>query len=71
MWSKTEKILFAWFVGFPVLVLIYSYIRDIGHSGGEQVFFSNLAGGFIVYFLVSALAVAGIIIKNVIQRWKK
>jgi len=71
MWTKTEKLLFAWFVGFPVLVLFYSYIKDIGHSGGEQVFFSNLAKGIIVYFLFSALAVGVILIKNLIQRWKK
>lgn len=46
-----RAILLIWFVGYPVALFMYALLRNIGHSGGEQVIMTIIARGILLYFI--------------------
>lgn len=48
-----SKVLMWWFIGFPVILFLFSLLAGIGHSDGEQVEMTTFARGLILYVTIS------------------
>jgi hypothetical protein len=51
-------VMLLWLFGFPLLLIVFSLVRGIGHSGGEQVPLSTFARGLPIYVLGSPIIIA-------------